>query len=758
MSALVQNPPITLCELTGIIKNIKIDKGGNMLTIISAASQREYKVFCSYFCPARRGDVTTGYCMQKDNGQYFFIQEPLVEPASSKEAVQSMFLIALKGTSFNRWMSDALYDFFKGEALRRIDELSSKKSDDPVLRNRDMLPSATMEMISDYAYRFRTDESTSEPLEHIGLSKIQAQKLLRWWFRAHSLRRLYLLGLTKREIRESCERGWDTNTLYYQLIENPYIVEKIPIEKAEAIVRRYRLSFGQNMIECAHLVRFVDEQTDNRGWACYPLYGLMKKFPRFLELQPILKEKFKCTIRYNFFYLRHHAETEDTLTYFLQSRSLPETHCSDATKQNLVEEQIHAVEMALNNTVSIITGKGGCGKTTVISALADELDLRNEGYMISAFTGKAVARIKEVVKRKKMVQTLDMILNRGLPTDKKIRNLIVDEASMVPNELIARVLTKLISNEETFRIVLVGDPNQLQPIAWGDLFNQLFLASTLPTTYLLMDHRRTGCSTLRSNIEQFDTSIPDEIDFQWGNDCQFMEGGVPEVESIARVIYSHGIKHTQITILNPFNKYLEDLNKRCQDIFIDKTAPSLVDSFGKQWKIGARIMMTVNRYDVGIMNGEEGIITEIHSEKAQIVVRFRYGDDVPIPTFVLEMFNDLADVEDLEEPLSTKLLVLSWAITIHKSQGSEWQHVILYLPPNHAQSSFLNRKLLYTGISRPQDALYTVATSTYAFLSIIGVDPPMRYDNLHKRLKGEEYFDYWVDPTTERRRQIVEEF
>src|SRR5581483_1802689 len=151
-----------------------------------------------------------------------------------------------------------------------------------------------------------------------------------------------------------CERGWagskgivnSPDALYYQLLENPFIPEKIPLAKSQDIANRYGLTFGQDITESADLIRFVDEQTNENGWACYPIYTLMKRYPRFNDLSDTLKSQFKCVIRYNFFYLRHQADTEDTLVEYLKSEPLLETHVSELTKDRLVPEQIKAVEMA----------------------------------------------------------------------------------------------------------------------------------------------------------------------------------------------------------------------------------------------------------------------------------------------------------------------------------------------------------------------------------------------------------------------------
>lgn len=735
---LITQEAFQIYKILGVVAHVSINGSGNIFTVICSNSRMEYKIKCPFFCPARRGDIIAGYYIRENDGRFTFANEPVVEPPFSKEEVQSMFAIALRGTHFNRELSDNLYNFFKQEALNRINE-SKANSADPVVKNKDMLPSATIEMISVYAQKYRLDNTTLEPLEQIGLSTVQGQKLLNWWYKSFTLRRLYLLGLTKKEIRESYERGWNADSLYYQLLENPYIIEKISMEKAQSIANRYNLSFGKTMIDSAYLVRFIDEQTINKGWTCYPIYALMRKCPQINELFPILKKSFKCSIRYNFLYMKHQAEVEDKLANYLQPKKLPETYCCDSTKKFLIEEQINAVEVALNNTVSVITGGAGTGKTVTISAIADELELRNEGYIIASFTGKAVARIKEVVHGKKNVQTLHMILSRNIPEISKLKCLIIDETSMVPNELLARVIDKLIEGKDDFRIVLVGDPNQVQPIECGDLFNQLFIAQTLPISCLTTNHRIKTKSILHSNIQKFSTEIPDEICIQWGSDCQFIEGGIPEIESLVKILHSYNIPHSEITIISPFNRDLEGINKLCQDIFLNDDNPKIMDSFGKEWKLGARVMMTTNRYDIDVMNGEEGIIVGI--KENTVIVRFR-GGEINIPTFIPIQFNDVGDIE---ESLSTKLLILSWAITVHKSQGSEWRFVIFYLPPNNSQSGFLNRKLLYTGMSRAKEALYVISSSEHAFLSSISVEPS-RYDNLGKRLQGEEYFDSYVNP------------
>ena len=280
-------------KILGIVKSFKQNVGddqGGIIVVEDRNSQKEIKIVCPFFCPARKFDVIQGYCVQQSNGMLRFAQSPVVEPPSSREAIQSVFIICMGKLRMSRPVSDKVYLFFENEARlksRVLTNVQDKGSSDfTIYKNKDLMSSATVETISWYSNNFRYDPSVIEPLVNLGLSTEQAEKLLRGWYKNFTLRRLYLLGLTKKEIKDSVARGWagtkgiinSADALYYQLLENPYIPEKVPVNKCQGITTRYGLSFSQNILESADVVRYVDQQTTENGWMCFPVYGLMRRY------------------------------------------------------------------------------------------------------------------------------------------------------------------------------------------------------------------------------------------------------------------------------------------------------------------------------------------------------------------------------------------------------------------------------------------------------------------------------------------------
>lgn len=743
--------------ILGFVKNIVYDDTstgscGSQMKIVSIDSGKDYSIYCPYFCPVKRDDVIKGYCDKDMKGNLYFVIEPVAEPNTSKDSIKTSFIIPLKKTHFGEKSAEKLYNHFENMAKDKIAN-NAYDNKDTILRNRNSLCHATMEIISSLAERYEISEDALDPLIYAGLNKQQAEKLLVWWRKNVTIRRLILLGLTKKEIHACVTRKWDLSKLYYQLITNPYLVIDVPMDICKLICQKYHLIFSADMISAAQLVRFIDTEASRRKWACFPLYRLKNMYKDYGKLEAILEKDFGCIIRNNSFYLEHHKQTEDILCKFLTPKETDEvTYLSERSKLKLTAEQQEALSMALNSNVSVITGGAGTGKSTLICSIAEELDLRKITYVITAYTGKAVARLKQIFNREDvLIMTLHMLMAKVKVIKKMVKYIIVDESSMIPNQLFSLVLSQLegINPENDWvhnfakrtlplSIIIVGDPNQVQPIDWGDFFNQI-QNTGLPHKHLTTDHRRSRHSCLYDNVDAIaNTKNKLDIEFKWGNDCNFIQGDIPEVISTFSSLLENGYDHKEITVISPFNESVTTLNPKIRDCIMgrpDMEIETITDAWNITWYKGSRVMCNTNRYDVGIMNGEEGVITKISKNTGHVFVTFLNHDEIAIPTH-LPMMKELDEETENDNMLSTRCIELCWAITIMKSQGSEWKAVILFLPPRSFIGSFVNWKLLYTGLSRAKDNLIIISNNYQNVLKILTNEPIRRHDNLSVRIKS----------------------
>jgi hypothetical protein len=633
-----------------------------------------------------KGDVLHG--LFKKDIQNIFYMEPCVELPFSQKALITNLTISLKG----RGNAHKIYEDMEIYAKKAISLYL-----EPVYRNR-LSPAAILEALLHQVWTNRESE----------FKIFMPKPAVAWWLKNGVYRRLYLLGLTNTEIKACCDRAWfkcknpNPNLLYYQLLDNPYIFELLPLVKITSIARRYELKLPLEIIRCSDVIHYMENELSYNKSTCCPIAHVERKFKELSTLIKTLCEDFGCAVRYDCIYLWYQAYTEDVLCLM---RPEPIALGKYKEPENLDDRQKEAVKLALSKSVSIITGGAGTGKTTIIGEIVSILRDR-KSVLITSFTGKAVAKIKQVVRGN--IMTLHMVI---ASREKKPDWLIVDEVSMVPGHLLARVLLTFGWPNYKPNLVLVGDPNQVQPIEPGNLFNEL-LATNLPIVKLETNYRSVG-NLLANNINNYTISKRESsfFKFQWGETCYFVKGGIDEIEKLVASIDENFI------IVSPFHENLDEINKRCQALFTD-LSKSVVDVDGNLWTVKSRVMMLENNYEIGIMNGDEGTIVDLNS--GFVVVDF-LGERVPFYTQL-----------DVEDQPRTKNLTLSWAITIHKAQGSEWDTVIYY--NSKPLSQFIDQSIVYTGISRAKNNLYIVGNNKEVFEAGLYKNVPHRLDNLSKAL------------------------
>lgn len=420
-------------------------------------------------------------------------------------------------------------------------------------------------------------------------------------------------------------------------------------------------------------------------------------------------------------------------------------HDVDGGGRPLNAQQKSALDMVLRERVSVITGGPGTGKSTIITCLSTEFGVRRLNTLVTSFTGKAVSTLRNKHKGSNYYPTISTI-HTSLASHDLFDAIIIDEMSMVSLPLFARCLRK--HAHPKLRIVLVGDHNQLPSIEQGEVLMELM--KVLPTVTLTEDCRRkTHDGVLFRNlgiiIDNNKLAKADQEDFsnfdfadgdmaypeaKEGQDMYFVQGaGHTDVVKLTRMLKQNfPLKDTDLTVVCPYREPLAELNKQLRKIWLGSDVMLKSDNFGNDWAVNDRIIMTENRSDINVMNGEEGRITTI--ENSNLHCNFD-GNDVVIPMSVTKKsYAGDEEGEGTANPLSSKLLQLSYALTIHKSQGSEWPIVIYYIPPNKRAGGFLSRRLSFTALSRTKNLCLCVSDDLDVLAGSITTRTPKRIDNL----------------------------
>lgn len=359
------------------------------------------------------------------------------------------------------------------------------------------------------------------------------------------------------------------------------------------------------------------------------------------------------------------------------------------------EEQTSAVFNTLKSRFSVITGGAGAGKSTIVDLVIT--GWRGE-VVLMAPTGRAAQRLSEVTGLN--ASTIHKAIynqDRSINYFKKDSLVVVDEASMI-NMLLARDLL-LAAND--CHVVLVGDPNQLPPIGAGNFLTQVLKSKKISISRLSKTYRNMGSINMDANMVNNGKSIKD---FVFDDKTQFCELSSKDEskEAVMKLWKKARSEYNleDIRILAPTRKRgqgsVSSLNEMIREYENPKTGRNTIS--GSVFRIGDRIMQTKNNYQIdeltkegklvktSVFNGETGTITGYNDDEEAVEITLDTGE-------VLLYYND--DLNQIE---------LSYAMTVHKSQGSEYKCVITLCTSEHY--IMLKRNLIYTAVSRAKEKLY----------------------------------------------------
>ena len=364
---------------------------------------------------------------------------------------------------------------------------------------------------------------------------------------------------------------------------------------------------------------------------------------------------------------------------------------------HLTEKQREAVQLAYKEKVSVLTGGPGTGKSTSIRALLMLLRTRKVDVALAAPTGRAAKRLSEATGAP--VKTLHRLLEYAPHDNSYQRNednplpfqfVIVDEFSMVDILLFYHLL-KALPREA--HLLLVGDADQLPSVGPGNVLRDLLRNDTLPSVRLIELFRQAQQSKIIVNAHRINRGLLPTTKIEATSDFFFMPEEDPLraqkliLDLVQRRLPTryHFNPVTDIQVLAPMYKGAVGVTllNECLQAQLNPSSFVQVEWGDRIFRMGDKVMQTKNDYDKGVFNGDVGFIRRIDKESATLKVEFL---EEAGPLLVDYAFHEL------------EALVLAYAMTVHKSQGSEYPAIILPLVKEHRM--LLQRNLLYTAITR----------------------------------------------------------
>lgn len=353
----------------------------------------------------------------------------------------------------------------------------------------------------------------------------------------------------------------------------------------------------------------------------------------------------------------------------------------------------------INRRIILITGGPGTGKTTLVRLILEILRISNQGFTLSAPTGRAAKRIQETTGCE--ASTIHRLLeympagetfqrNAGFPIDSY--NIIIDEVSMIDIFIMYNLLQAV---KDGSRLILVGDADQLPSVGPGAVLQNLVSIDSIAKIVLKKIYRQDQNSLIVLNAHRINNG-QDPILTPNASDFFFIrKDHSQDILDVIKVLVKEKIPEKfgfdplhEIQVISPMRKGLvgvENLNSELQELLNPNTKQVLYGGFA--YKVGDKVMQIKNNYDLDIFNGDIGFITDIDEESGRLIINFD-NRDIAYERLWLDDINP------------------AYAISVHKSQGSEYPAVIMPLAQEHY--ILLQKNLLYTGVTRAKKLVVLV--------------------------------------------------
>ena len=542
--------------------------------------------------------------------------------------------------------------------------------------------------------------------------------------------------------------------------ENPYIicerVEKIGFLTVDKIAEE--MGIPKNSIERLKSgIVYVMYQASFNGHTCFPKEDLLSEAQKLLEISQTDAENaltmllmegklISCKKGDTFFYSIPHFYLAES---YIASRLLAlkaskcenwshKVNVDDLSDITLSPEQREAIFQALKEKLLIITGGPGTGKTTVIKSLITAFDCLSKKVILAAPTGRAAKRISELTgKQAKTIHRLLELKHTKGERPEFMRNeqnpilcdiLIIDEMSMTDSLLFESLLRAV---KEKTRIIMVGDCDQLPPVGAGNVLKDMIFSGAISRVGFRQIFRQDNASQIVENAHRI-LNFQELVYNAENSDFFYVPsaGGDDTIASVCNLVENRlpnflNIPPDKIQVLTPMRKSVLGsvaLNNALKQTLnpVRKGQPQK-SANGYTFSKYDRVMQTKNDYEIqwktkdgycgeGIYNGDMGVITEIDLENKEMTILF---DDEKIVKY------EFLKLENLE---------LAYAVTVHKSQGSEFDAVVIPLVYGYPQ--LMTQNLLYTAVTRAKSFVCIVGKKSCVTGMIHNNTEQKRYTNL----------------------------
>ena len=561
--------------------------------------------------------------------------------------------------------------------------------------------------------------------------------------------------------------------VYSILKENPYRmaddVDGVGFRTADEIASRVGIRTDSDF-RIRSGIQYALLQASNEGNTYLPMPELTQRASALLEIEPEYIEKHYMNLAMDrkiimrqvedvtqiyasaFFYMEANAAT--MLKNLDASFDVPDIEIEarlrqieKQTKMDLDEHQVEAVKEAVRNGVLVITGGPGTGKTTTINTIIKYFESEGMDIFLAAPTGRAAKRMSETTGFEARTIHRMLELNGGVEGNAGFeRNeqnpletdvIIIDEMSMVDISLMYSLLKAIVAGT---RLILVGDVNQLPSVGPGNVLKDIIDSGLFHTVMVTKIFRQASTSDIIVNAHKINRGEPVELDNKSMDFFFLKRYDADKIINVTLQLILQklpkfvGASMMDIQVLTPMRKgllgverlntvlqmYLNPPDKRKKEKEHGTTlfregdkVMQIKNNYQLEWEIRSKYGLCIDK-GTGVFNGDTGIIEEINDFAETVTVCFDEGRMVEYPYKLLE---------ELE---------LAYAVTIHKSQGSEYPAVVI--PLLSGPRMLMNRNLLYTAVTRAKKCVTIVGNDTTFEQMIANNSQLKRYSGLRDRL------------------------